>query len=424
MKIAKHLLWASVLLSSVVSAEEKYDVVKRFKILDDKLKTERMLTPIGHDFFLDINATLNTNITDFVDDVKKAGDFQGTNQQKIDNANEILEKYNDTEQTLKLNANLGFPLPSFGAFGGRMTPNFRVLTDVMANFGINKKALTNSELLDFFKETLPADLRDLILRIDLVTYLGQDLNVACKATSAGDPVLDALCDQYAPLNKYIIPDGMDNPTVDAYAKVDVKAGFFNQWQDEKHFFGEWNLYALGRMDYFQYVTGSQIANGEKIETPDELNTEVTAQTDLKVGYRNANYSIFAAVEEIKLAQVKERKAASKELKYEYDPLMRVHAEALFRNYYLSIKPFAGVHKRSGYGFSDGWYLGSDFAGHVWSDRLGIQFRAMVDNSYFTLSPRIKLWIMQFEYNFKKPVKDKIDDVKLSTLHSIDVRFFF
>lgn len=420
MKIAKHLLWASVLLSSVAFAEEKYDVVKRFKILDDKLKTERMLTPIGHDFFLDINATLNTNITDFVDDVKKAADSKDSNQ-----ANEVLDKYNDTEQTLKINANLGFPLPSFGAFGGRMTPNFRVLTDVMANFGINKRVLSNSELLDLFKESLPQDLKDLILGIDLASYGGQDLNAVCLTEAGGDTNLQAYCNQYVPVGKYEIPvGGAAEPTIDAYAKVDVKAGFFNQWQDEKHFFGEWNLYALGRMDYFQYVTGSQIANGEKIETPDELNTEVTAQTDLKVGYKNANYSVFAAVEEIKLAQVKERKAASKELKYEYDPLMRVHAEALFRNYYLSIKPFAGVHKRSGYGFSDGWYLGSDFAGHVWSDRLGIQFRAMVDNSYFTLSPRIKLWIMQFEYNFKKPVKDKIDDVKLSTLHSIDVRFFF
>lgn len=419
MKITKHLLWASVLLSSVAFAEEKYDVVKRFKILDDKLKTERMLTPIGHDFFLDINATLNTNITDFVDDVKKAADAKDTAK-----ANEVLDKYNDTEQTLKINANLGFPLPSFGAFGGRMTPNFRVLTDVMANFGINKRVLSNAEIIDLFKESLPQDLQDLILGIDLTTASG-DLNAVCLTEAGVDTNLQAYCNQYVPVGKYTIPaGGAAEPTIDAYAKVDVKAGFFNQWQDEKHFFGEWNLYALGRMDYFQYVTGSQIANGEKIETPDELNTEVTAQTDLKVGYKNANYSVFAAVEEIKLAQVKERKAASKELKYEYDPLMRVHAEALFRNYYLSIKPFAGVHKRSGYGFSDGWYLGSDFAGHVWSDRLGIQFRAMVDNSYFTLSPRIKLWIMQFEYNFKKPVKDKIDDVKLSTLHSIDVRFFF
>lgn len=420
MKIAKHLLWASVLLSSVAFAEEKYDVVKRFKILDDKLKTERMLTPIGHDFFLDINATLNTNITDFVDDVKKAADAKDTNQ-----ANEVLDKYNDTEQTLKINANLGFPLPSFGAFGGRMTPNFRVMTDVMANFGINKRALSNEELLDLFTESLPQDLRDLILGINLASYGGQDLQAACLNEATGNSTLEAYCTQYVPANKYTIPSGgATEPTIDAYAKVDVKAGFFNQWQDEKHFFGEWNLYALGRMDYFQYVTGTQIGNGEKIETPDELNTEITAQTDVKFGYKNANYSVFAAVEEIKISKVKEKKEASKEQKYGYDPLMRVHAEALFRNYYFSMKPFLGVHKRTGYGFADGWYAGSDFAGHVWSDRLGIQFRAMVDNSYFTLSPRIKLWIMQFEYNFKKPVKDKIDDVKLSTLHSVDVRFFF
>ena len=29
-----------------------YDVVDRFKLIDDKLKTEQMLRPIGHDFFI------------------------------------------------------------------------------------------------------------------------------------------------------------------------------------------------------------------------------------------------------------------------------------------------------------------------------------------------------------------------------------
>jgi len=41
-----------------------------------------------------------------------------------------------------------------------------------------------------------------------------------------------------------------------------------------------------------------------------------------------------------------------------------------------------------------------------------------------LAPRVKLWLMQLEYSLKQPLKSKINDTKVSTLHSLNFRLFF
>jgi hypothetical protein len=181
---------------------------------------------------------------------------------------------------------------------------------------------------------------------------------------------------------------------------------------------------MGRADLFQVITSQQIASGEGIETPDKMNTEVTLQTDYRLGYKNTNYSAFLGVEEIKLATMQDREEGSKEQTYGYDPLLRFHADATYRYLALSLQPFVGVHKRSGYGMSDGMYGGLAAGAFVWGDRLGLQMTGMFDKQYFTLSPRLKLWLMQLEYSLKKPMKETADDVKLTTIHSLDFRLFF
>ena len=122
--------------------------------------------------------------------------------------------------------------------------------------------------------------------------------------------------------------------------------------------------------------------------------------------------------------MKASKDGSKELSYGYSPLMRVHADALYRFSVLSLNPFLGFHQRSGYAFADGMYVGADAGAHVWGDRLGLQLRGMLDKQYVTISPRMKLWLMQLEYSLKAPLKSMDGDVKLSALQSIDLRFFF
>ena len=410
----------------VFSTAHAYDVVERYKKIDDKLKTEQMLNPIGHDFFFDISAAMNKNLTDVIDDVSKASKTQGSDQQKLDEANRVLTKYDKTEQAVKINFGLGFPLPSFKAWDVKFKPNFRALVDIGANIGIRNQKLDNKDLLDLFKDQVPAELQTIILKLDLVAMAGQDLRDICLA----DPSVTAgsAAEMYCKaleVKKYVIPAiSATDPTLTLLAKADAKVGFFNDYTYGDHFFGNFNLYGMGRGDLYQFVTGTQIAKGDSIDTPKKMNTEVTLQTDYRLGYKNSNYSVFTSFEELKLAKMSEAKAGSKAHTYKYDPLLRLHGDALFRTDNLSIQPFAGVHKRAGYGFADGLYLGTSFGAHVWKDRLGLQLRGMIDKQYFTITPRVKLWLMQLEYSLKTPMSAADGDVKLTALHSVDFRIFF
>ena len=174
----------------------------------------------------------------------------------------------------------------------------------------------------------------------------------------------------------------------------------------------------------QCATASSVASGTKIELPSTKNTGTTAQLDYRLGYKNANYRVNASVEELKLMTAKTRVAASREMSYGYNALMRLHGEADYRYSVLLLQPFAGVHNRSGYGFGDGVYVGATAAAHVWSDRLGVSLRGMLDKDYITITPRFKLWFMQLEYSLKTPIKSTEGDVKLSAINSVDFRLFF
>lgn len=400
-----------------------YDVVDRFKLIDDKLKTEQMLNPIEHDFFLDLGGALNKNATDFVKDVSDASKFKGTDSQKLANAQAVLTKYDKTEQTVKIHAAFGFPLFSFSAWSLKVRPNVRAFVDAGANFGIRTDQLTPAMILDIINIDLPSEIRAKILSASYVK--GDDILAPVSnpglCASLGDPVAVALCN--ANKGKYYYPD----PTVPdmlMFAKIDAKVGFFNDYTYGDHFFGNWNLYGLNRADIYQRVNSYMVAKGQKVELPKKKNSETTIQTDFRLGYKNDNYHVAASLEEMKIFKMKERDPESKALSYGYDPLMRLHANANYRFSALLLNPFLGVHKRKGYGFADGVYAGTDVGAYVWGDRLGLQLRGMVDKQYFTISPRAKLWLMSLEYSLKTPMKSMDGDVKLSALHSIDLRLFF
>jgi hypothetical protein len=408
----------------VFSTAHAYDVVERYKLIEDKFKTEDMLNPIGHDFFLNVGASMNKNLTDVIDDVEKASK---TND--VDEANKVLTKYDKTEQTVRVKVGLGFPLPSFSAWDVKFKPNFRGLVTVGANIGIRNQKLDNQDLIDLFKDQIPTELQSFILTLDLnaisnLPDADRDVRKICLDQFPTAGAVNTYCTNLE-VGKYVVPaNGANEPTMTLLAKADAKVGFFNDYTYGEHFFGNFNLYGMGRADLYQFITGTQIAKGEKIESPKKMNTEMTLQADYRLGYRNTNYSIFGSVEEIKLTKLSDAKEGSKEHTYKYDPLMRLHADATFRANAFSIQPFMGVHKRSGYGFGDGAYLGTMVGAYVWGDRMGLQLRGMVDKQYLTISPRVKLWLMQLEYSLKKPLKAEVDDVKLTAIHSLDFRIFF
>jgi hypothetical protein len=417
MKVLKALALTS-LLSASMSSAFAYNVVDRYTLLDDKIKTEQMLRPFGHDFFLDLGLAMNKNAKTFVKDLSDAGKAAD----KTTAAQNVLTKYDKTEQMIKINFALGIPIFKFSAWDLKVQPNIRAFADAAANMGITSDSLTISDVLNFIPENIPY--RDEFATFVTGLNAGDDIIVECKASGTLRAEIKAFC-ATQPTGKYIKPDLSGKvPNVQLFAKLDVRAGLFNEYTYGEKFFGNLNLYVLNRTDIYQRISKDMIIAGAKIDLPKKSNTENTLQLDYKLGYQYEKYRVAGSLEELKIATMKKRDTDSKEMAYGYHALMRVHADATFKYSAFTLNPFLGVHKRSGYGFSDGLYAGADAGAYVWGDRLGLQLRGMFDKQYLTISPRMKLWLMQLEYSLKSPLKSTDGDVKLSAIHSIDFRLFF
>jgi hypothetical protein len=414
MKVLKALA-LTTLLSSCMSNAFAYNVVERYTLLDDKLKTEQMLRPFGHDFFLDLGVAMNKNAKTLVTDMSDAGKAADPTTA----AQNVLTKYDKTEQALKLNLAIGIPVFSFTAWDVKVRPNVRILADAGVNLGIRQDALTATDLLNLIGTGVPAEIRSELITVISSKTAGQDIFGNCGDYAGAAAV--TFCN--ANKGKYFVP-ALNTPNINLFLKVDAKAGLFNEYTYQDKIFGNLNLYLLSRTDLYQIISKDMIAAGAKVEMPKKANTENTLQLDYKIGYMKYNYRVAASLEELKIATMKQRDTESKEMAYGYHALMRVHADATYKYSMLTLNPFLGVHKRSGYGFSDGLYAGADAGAYVWGDRLGLQLRGMFDKQYLTISPRMKLWLMQLEYSLKSPLKSTDGDVKLSAIHSIDFRLFF
>ena len=233
MKFPKILAFSS-LLSLAATNVLSYDVVDRFKLIDDKLKTEQMLRPIGHDFFLDFGAALNKNATDVVTDISDAGKVAGD---KVAAAQAVLLKYDKTEQTIKLNIALGFPIFRFSAWDLKVQPNIRAFADAGANLGIRTDVLTTQDLINLFPSEVPADLKTFIGTLNA----GDDVIDLCNSEPSLSVSTKAFC-ATQPTGKYIIPDlSSAVPNLALFAKLDAKVGLFNDYSYGEHFFGNLNL---------------------------------------------------------------------------------------------------------------------------------------------------------------------------------------
>tara|TARA_R110000868_G_scaffold334233_4_gene594955 strand:+ start:18958 stop:20235 length:1278 start_codon:yes stop_codon:yes gene_type:complete len=405
----------------LAKAQAAYDVKKRGITLDDRFETEEMLRPFGHDFLLDLTVGINKNVLDVVNDGKDVSKTQGSDSEKLDAGQAFLRKYRDTEQTIRVGLNLGVPLPSFTAFDVKLRPNFRVSANLMANIGVRAQDITAQNVLDYVGQDVPQELKDLI--IQKFGTMNPNDDIVAKAVQGESAQTQSQAQPY--LNKFFYPSDTSVPNLLTYAKVDAKAGFFVGYEYDEHFFGGFNLYGMGRADTELIVTADALAKGgDTIEFGEEMNTTIVAAADYQFGYKNGNLTGFGSIEELKLATLSDNKEKGGELNYDVKPLLRVHGEYRYDFMAFTLRPFVGVYNRFGYSQGAQPYGGADLGTYVWDDRIGVQLRTMVDEEHLTLAPRIKLWLMQLEYSLKQPIKSKIDDTTISTLHSLNFRLFF
>ena len=86
--------------------------------------------------------------------------------------------------------------------------------------------------------------------------------------------------------------------------------------------------------------------------------------------------------------------------------------------------YIGSHARSGYGFGDAYYLGSDFSMFAFEDRLGLVIKTQIDKEHATLGLKAKVWLAYVDLSGKFAIKDGVDGAKVSNSYTANIRFFF
>ena len=416
------LLLAGVVL--LAETQAAYHIVDRFQLLEDKFRTHEMMRPYDNDdFIFDVSALLNTDMTDFIDEAKDVADFEGSSTEQLAMSQEFLRKYDKTEQNLRVNVGLNIPFFDFSVAGVKFKPSLRVNGNLGMLMGIQASNLTieqaveylGSDVPDFLKNALLSCVTDSVKGQNIITYL---INTpSCGLTNQQKEVAR----EYESEN-YIFPADTTTPDIYNYIKAEARAGLYFDYIYDEHFFGQFNVYALGRADYRVRVSSESLTNdGDVIDLPDEMNTTINAAVDYTLGYRNGNLTAYAGIEDLKLTTVSDNEEEGGALIYGNDPLFRVHSEYLYKFMLFSVKPFVGLHKRASYGFSDGYYVGADLGAHVWSDRVGLRVRGMVDSEHFTFSPMAKLWLVHVEYMLKTPLSSEVGGLKPATIHSLNLR---
>ncbi len=409
-----------------------YSIVDRAKLFDDKMKTMEMLNPYGHDFYLGINAALTTEITDLVD---KATDV-GSN---VDDVNAALSPFYDKEQALRAKLEIGFPLPSFSAFNINFTPDFELSAGLLTMLTPSSEFVTLSTVIENLDQ-IPADIRDSIQGcIPINGASGANCSL-----SEGDDILQCLVDSGTatcdvsqedvdlikevygidslPYIADIDDQSSEVPVLHAYAKMEVKSGVkFKYETEDKHIFGHLALNALGRLDIYKYADASLLlGGGGDMEINNNMLMNMTL--DYKLGYRNTNYSVFTSIEDVKVSEISSEEVGTPA--FGTDPLIRLHSQFDYKLSIFKVAAFLGSHARSGYGFGDAYYLGADWGVHIWSDRLGLTIRTMLDKEHATLGFRAKMWFFQTDLMAKIAIADQVDNVKVNELYTANIRFFF
>ncbi len=426
----KRIIFATALLMALgaqaVDTEFKgYDVLSRYKQLEDKLKTHEMLTPYGHDFIFDISAYANKNVLDLWQDANDIQDVPDAEREQA--AIDLLNKYEDTEQTLRFNTLVGIPLFSFKAWGVKFVPDLRLGASMGAQIGIKTDDFTADDLIQFVGDDAPAEVLELIEQNkddinNLLAGAGGDIVEQLIATGNLTPEQEAIASEYK--GTYYMPSLDKQPIIHMYTKADIQGGFdLNMYKNR--WFGKFSLYGLHRTDYLKRVTAEKLANDDGLfDDAKDLNSTLYLTTDYKVGYKTSRYSVWTSIEEVKLATLSDSEDKAGKVIYGTDPRFRLHGDALFKFGVVSFMPFLGTHYQTDYELLDGLYGGADWGILVWKGRLGIRVRTMLDNEHITLAPKLKFGIGHLEAMLKMPMASKKDGVEPSSLVGANFRLFF
>jgi len=429
-----------LMLALCSKAFAEYNIVERTTLIEDRLKLQESLRPRGHDFFIDANAFFSTDALDLADDLQTTAeriDSLEDDNEIISEFSKLTDKWSGKELGGRLNFGAGIPLFQFEAWGIKFVPELiRADFGFTANVAVSTEKITSTTILNLLSQDDRANIPPEVLTV-VSTLENNDFSVGATLYSvlvAQDAALEDLLDlpQNAKaknalssfkVNQTIMNalEGIDVPNLDIYLKADLKVGPKVAWYGD-NFFGHINLYGLLRVDTANKLTSANMTGDTaSLDTPTDVE-ETNLTFDAAVGYRAENYSIIASMDEVKLASLSEADNANN--LYGTPILFKLYGEMNFRPFdFMKLKAFGGIHKRTGYGIGDGYFLGADLGAYVWGDRLGIQFRTQLDAEHITLAPQLKFWVMQLEGMYKMPLSDEVEGRKTGSILGVNFRIF-
>lgn len=422
-KVSSALITA-VVIGTTVNA---YDIVERATLADDRYKTLELSRDLGHDFFIDFKGYVSGEAMDLGDDAKKISDVDTTNSTAaIAEINTLLGKYYDKEQIIRANFGLGFPLFSFNAYGTKFKPNFRVEGGLFAMLTPRKDLISMTTVISNLDQ-IPAAYRTALtscLTAESPWTDGENILDTCSPTYISNTQVAFIKETYGITNlpyQNALNTAIEAPSIDIYAKVEAKAGLFFDYKRGKHWFGKIGLYGLGRTDIKKKANAVLLlGGGSELDYAD--NTLINLALDYRLGYKNSNYSVFAALEEVKLMEMS--KSDEGDLNFGSDMIARLHAQADYNVSIFKMSPYFGLHARSAYSIMDSYYFGADWGMFTWEDRLGLNLKTQIDKEHFTLGARAKIWIMHADLTAKLPLGGDVDGIKPTANYGANIRFFF
>lgn len=289
------VLVVTLLLSSLVLAGR--NEIDRFSLMEDRIETDRILRPIGRDFFIDINGIVTSDTMDVISDAEDKA-----NSNSVSEVQDFLNGNVKTEHQAFANIGLGFPLWRFRLFDREFRPSFK----------------------SFF-----------------------DLGVSASIAEA-DPVLgltNAFIQLYAKMDVKV---GFNFNWFWDDQEFYYSDFFIHGLKRRDHFIQAEGTTLIANKDALDINEAAD-------------NSITLLAGDIKLGYRKDKIDAFVSLEELKLTEVSDNRDFPGGTNFGVSKAMlRLHGSyEMDSESFYKFKPFAGLFKRSYYTIEDTVYIGSE-----------------------------------------------------------------
>ena len=401
---------------------EARDLLDRYQFLEDRFRSDGVPSPFESRFFIDILGLSNKNVTEIIEEIREASDEEGTDAEKLQRVQDFIAKHRDTEQFVKIDANIGIPFPDFRLFGIRFDPNLRIHAGGGLLLFMDSQRVTSADVGDFVGSGVPDSIKQVL--VDNYDNIDEGEDIIGWLIDNGH-----IGEEYRPLvGRYFMPEkDVQTPTIESYLKIEKKAGFFIDYRINDRWDGVFNLYVSEREDFRLKADAQTIRrNGrDLLKVLDNSNKTQHMNADYYLRYRNGHLRILAGVEEIEASEVSNNEEQGGALVYDRKPLARLHGDYFRRFGGVNTWFFLGVHGRKGYSFNDGLYAGTKLRLSRFKDRIALSLGLRLDREYASVSPGIRLWALNLGYTLKQPVTSiSGDGNKLAAMHSVGLALAF